>query len=155
MECVLTSMSFLTGLWLTIIIVVILIITPRCRNGIREFTTTTTSYFSPNVYTSNPSQSQRAADYRQWVETLPGEIKCGVDCLFYNMVPDDAKDWDSTVIPTSVNKSSSDKAAPQCNDVPISQRFDCSPGPYPTKDMCEAKGCCWQEVKVSRTSDLV
>lgn len=71
------------------------------------------------------------------------------------MVPDDAKDRDNTVIPTSVNKSSAGTPAPQCNDVPISQRFDCSPGPNPTKEMCEAKGCCWQEVKVSRTSNHV
>ncbi|KAK3891879.1 hypothetical protein Pcinc_004239 [Petrolisthes cinctipes] len=148
MECVLTSMSFLTGLWLTIIIVVVLIITPRCRNGIREFTAATTSIFSPNVYTSNPSQTQRAADYRQWVETLPEEIKCGVDCLFYNMVPDDVKDRDPKVIPTSVNTSTNDAVPPLCNDIPLSQRFDCTPGPNPTKDMCEAKGCCWQEVQV-------
>lgn len=148
MECVLTSMSFLTGLWLTIIIVVILIIAPRCRSTVRDFSV---AVLPRDEYTNAPSQAQRATDYRKWVDTLPDEIKCGVDCLFYNMVPDDARDREPKLIPVSGRPEEKVVVGKgQCDDMPLSQRFDCHPGGNPTQTLCEARGCCWQEAEVPK-----
>lgn len=99
-------------------------------------------------YTSTAHEVQKSKDYAKWVKNLPDEISCGIDCLFYIMVPEDPKDKELDFIPDSRTSSKIDEK--QCSDIPLSMRFDCDPGDSPSQSSCEKRGCCWEEVKEVR-----
>lgn len=102
-----------------------------------------TDPFRPDVYTFNTHDLQKVKDYAKWVEGLPKEIDCGMDCLFYNFAPDDRDVISSVILESADNPVKPDEQ--QCLDIPLSMRFDCHPGNSPSRESCEAMGCCWKE----------
>ena len=43
-------------------------------------------------------------------------------------------------------------AAPQCKDVPHSDRFDCNPDNPISEDVCHKRGCCWVPALVAQSA---
>lgn len=154
LQCVMTGLALLLGLWLTTTVVIIFIVAPYChgQNLFRRGTLPPPSK-GHSLYTSSETDLQRASAYSEWVRYLEKGIKCGLDCAFYAL---DSKN------PTLLGKESGDNSmiqvsaqplhdAPKpasalCTDTPLSERFDCLPSAVPTQEKCVAKGCCWKEV---------
>lgn len=43
----------------------------------------------------------------------------------------------------------------QCTNFEPAERFDCYPQPDPTQEKCEARGCCWDVIKIAGVSKAV
>lgn len=154
LQCVMTGLAILLGLWLTATIVIIFIVAPYChgQNLMRQGTLPPPGN-AQHLHTSTETDVQRATAYSEWVRYLEKGIKCGIDCAFYaldskNPTLSGKDSEDASVMggpakaPRDVPKSSS----ALCNDVPLSERFDCLPSTSPTQEKCVARGCCWKEV---------
>lgn len=153
LQCVVTGLVLLFALWLTTTIIFILIVVPYCRGRVMLGPESLPRRgFSLNVLSYSEEDTHRVHAYRDWVENVAKEIKCGVDCLFYAL---DSPSHDSSrkdpldmrLIHTPLQSSASAKSSPGlCDDIPLSERFDCLPSSSPNQKDCETRGCCWNEV---------
>ncbi|XP_045600359.2 lysosomal alpha-glucosidase [Procambarus clarkii] len=100
-------------------------------------------------YTITPNDLEKAKDYTRWVKSLPSLIICGIDCLFYNLVPENAKDEKPEFLPISKNFHVKVNES-LCTDIPMTMRFDCHPDALPSQSSCEERGCCWREEKIPK-----
>lgn len=149
-----TGLALLFGLWLTTTIVVIFIVAPYCHghNLLRQSTLPPLSK-THTLYTSTERDAERADAYSEWVRFMAKWIKCGIDCLFYPFDPKSLTSSGKESGDVQVIRSSAHPAhdvhklsSVLCNDIPLSERFDCLPIASPTQEKCVARGCCWKEV---------
>lgn len=145
LQCVVTGLVILFGLWLTTTIIIILIVAPYCRgrNLLGRYSLPPPN-LNQKVLTYSETDTHRLHAYRDWVKNMgKKQIECGIDCLFYSL---DAPVEKQTQAPPEPSYASTKLPSGQCEDVPLSERFDCLPSASPNQEECVARGCCWKEV---------
>lgn len=150
LQCVVTGLVILFGLWLTTTIIIILIIAPYCRGrnllGRHSLPPPNPNH---NVLTYSETDAHRLHAYRDWVKNMSKkEIECGIVCLFYTLdIPSLSELVEKQIqAPPKSSSASAKVSSGQCEDVPLSERFDCLPSATPNQEECVARGCCWKEV---------
>ncbi|KAG0722981.1 Lysosomal alpha-glucosidase [Chionoecetes opilio] len=150
LQCVLTGLALLFGLWLTTTIIIILVVVPYCqgRNVMLRESLPPPASLRQNVLTYSETDTHRVNAYRNWVKNMVKEIKCGIDCLFYALeIPkQDALDFRPIAAPPQLPSAPVMPSSGLCGDITLSERFDCLPSPTPNQEECVARGCCWKVV---------